>query len=48
MFGDDALKLALRTCLEQCGTITMKLIAELNAALLIGFQVESLSWHDAP
>ena len=36
MFGDDALKLALSTCLEQGGTITMKLIAELDATLLIG------------
>jgi hypothetical protein len=35
MFGDDALKLALCTCLEQGCTITMKLIAELDAALLI-------------
>jgi hypothetical protein len=32
MFGDDALKLSLCTCLEQGSTIAIKLIAELNAA----------------
>ena len=35
MFGDDAFKFLLSTCLEQGSTITIKLIAELNAALLI-------------
>ena len=35
MFGDDALKLSLCTCLEQGSTITVELIAELNAALVI-------------
>jgi hypothetical protein len=36
MFGDDALKLSLCTCLEQGSTITIELIAELNATLVIG------------
>ena len=35
MFGDDALKLCLCTCLEQGSTITVELIAELNTASLV-------------
>jgi hypothetical protein len=34
MFGDNALKLSLCTCLEQGSTITIELIAKLEAALL--------------
>ena len=35
MFGHDALKRPIRTGLEQGGTITIELIAKLNATLLI-------------
>jgi hypothetical protein len=38
MFGDDAFKFLLSTCFEQGITITIKLIAELNAALVIASQ----------
>jgi hypothetical protein len=36
MFGDDPLKLSLCTCFKQGSTIAVELIAELDAALLIG------------
>jgi hypothetical protein len=35
MFGDNALKSMLSTGLEEHGTVTDELLAELNAALLI-------------
>jgi hypothetical protein len=35
MFGDDALKRTLSAGFEQGVTITIKLIAKLNAALLV-------------
>jgi hypothetical protein len=37
MFGDDALKRALSAGLEQGGTITIELIAKLNAAIGVSF-----------
>ena len=36
MFRDNALKLLLRAGFEQCITITIKLIAKLDTALVIG------------
>ena len=36
MFGDDAFKFPLSTCFEQGITGTIKLIAKLNTALVIG------------
>ena len=47
MFGDDALKFLLSTCFEQRVTITIELIAELNAALRISLQLDASSWLDA-
>ena len=35
MFGDDALKPLVGTCLKERGTITMELFAKLNAAFFI-------------
>ena len=36
MFGDDALKFIVSARFEQSSTITIELIAELNATLVIG------------
>jgi len=36
MFGDNALKPLVRTCLKERGTVAMELFAELNAAFGVG------------
>jgi hypothetical protein len=36
VFGDDTFERSLSTCLEQVSTVTIKLIAKLNTALVIG------------
>jgi hypothetical protein len=36
MLLDEALKATLRTCLEECSTLTIELITKLNATLFVG------------
>jgi hypothetical protein len=47
MFGDDALKSLLSAGFEQGGTITIELIAKLNATSLHLSQADPSSWFDA-
>ena len=47
MFGDDAFKSLLSTGFEQGITITIKLIAKLNAASVICSKQNASSWLDA-
>ena len=35
MFGNDALKPLVRTCLKERGPVTLELFAEFNAAFLV-------------